>query len=118
MKRQRNYSQPKQQEKTPENLNDETEISNLPDKEFKVLVLRMLTELGKRIDEHSDNSNKGLEHILKKQSELKNTIIEMKNTVQGMNSRLSDREEHISDLEDRIMEVIQSDHQKEKHEKK
>ena len=35
--------------------------SNLPDKEYK--VLRMLTELGKRIDEHSENFNKELENI-------------------------------------------------------
>ena len=28
---------------------------NLPDKEFKVLVIRMLTELGKRIDGHSED---------------------------------------------------------------
>lgn len=29
---------------------NETEINNLPDKELKALVIRMLTELGKRID--------------------------------------------------------------------
>ena len=32
--------------------NNETEINNLPDKEFKALVMIMLTELGKRIYEH------------------------------------------------------------------
>ena len=40
----------KEQEKTPEK-NNETEINNSPDKEFKALVIKMLTELGKRIDE-------------------------------------------------------------------
>lgn len=35
----------------PQKTTNETEINNLPDKEFKVLVIRMLTELGKRIDE-------------------------------------------------------------------
>ena len=44
------------------NTTDETEINNLPDKEFKALVLRMLTELGKRIDKHSENLNKELEN--------------------------------------------------------
>ena len=34
---------------------NETEINNLPDKEFKALVIRMLTELGKGIDEYSEN---------------------------------------------------------------
>lgn len=31
-----------------------------------------------------------------------------------MNSRVSEAEEHKSDLENRIMEIIQSEHQKEK----
>ena len=42
------------------------EINNLPDKEFQALVIQMLTELEKRIDEHSDNINKELENILQK----------------------------------------------------
>ena len=43
------------QEKTPEKTINETEKYNLPDKVFKALVIRMLTELGKRIDKHSEN---------------------------------------------------------------
>ena len=38
----------------------------------------MLTELGKRIDKHSENFKQELENIKKNQSELKNTITEMK----------------------------------------
>ena len=38
----------------------------------------------------------------------------MKNTPEGINSRLGDTEERISDLEDRIMEIIQSEQEKEK----
>jgi len=34
------------------------EISNLPDKEFKVMVINMLTKLRRRMDEHSENFNK------------------------------------------------------------
>ena len=33
------------------------EISNLPDKEFKVIAINMLTELGRRTDEDSDDFN-------------------------------------------------------------
>ena len=50
MKRRRNCTQLKRQEKTPEKINNET--NNLPDKEFKALVIKMLTKLGKRIDVH------------------------------------------------------------------
>ena len=50
----------KEQDKTSreKNLNETTELSNLPDKEFKVMVLKMLTELGRRMDRHSENFNK------------------------------------------------------------
>lgn len=34
------------------------EIGNLPDKEFRVMVLKMLTEVGKKMDECSENFNR------------------------------------------------------------
>ena len=45
------YSKLKEKEKrTLEKTTNETD--NLPDKGFKTLIIRMITELGKRIDEH------------------------------------------------------------------
>lgn len=38
--------------KTP----DETEVNNLPDKEFKAIIIKMLTELKKVIEEHRNRS--------------------------------------------------------------
>ena len=91
--------------KTPGEKSNKTEISNLPDKEFKTLI--MLTELGKRLDEHSENFNKELENIFLKncQKWRKNNWNE--NTIEGINSRLGDTEEHISNLKDRIIKITQ-----------
>lgn len=36
------------------------EISNLPDKELKVMVIKMLSDLRRRMDEYSENFNKEL----------------------------------------------------------
>ena len=47
MKKQKNHSQLKEQEKIPEK---KKQIKNLPDKEFKTLVIKILTELGKIVD--------------------------------------------------------------------
>ena len=58
----------------------------VPDKEFKALVIRMLTELMKRIDEHHDSLNKELQNIKEKQTELKNTITETKNIPEEIKS--------------------------------
>lgn len=52
------------------------QLSDLPDKEFKVTVIRMFTKLGRRIEELRQSFNKELEN---NQSELKTTIAEMKN---------------------------------------
>ena len=40
-------------------------VNHLPDEEFKAIVIRLLNEPGKRIDEHSENYNKELEKFLK-----------------------------------------------------
>ena len=78
MRRQKNTFQVREQAKTPEKELSETEMSNLPDREFKLRVLRMLTDLGRRIDELSENVNKEMEDIKKNQSEMKNTIMKWK----------------------------------------
>lgn len=49
--------QMKGQDKTLKKIN-ETEVSNLPNRKFKVLVIKMLTKLGIRMNEHSKNFNK------------------------------------------------------------
>ena len=49
--------QAKEQDITSEKELNEVEISNLPSKEFK-MIIKMLTELGRRIEEHSENFNK------------------------------------------------------------
>ena len=58
MRRQRNRFQMKEQDKTSEKELSETEISNLPNKEFKVMVIKILIGLGKRIDKLSENFSK------------------------------------------------------------
>ena len=39
------------------------EIGNLFDKEFKVMVIKMFTRLGKRVNKHSENFNIEIEKI-------------------------------------------------------
>lgn len=44
--------------KTLEKDFNNMQISNLPNKELKVMVIKMLTQLRRRIDEHSENFNR------------------------------------------------------------
>ena len=45
MKRQRNTQQVKEQDKCPPNQTKEEEIGNLPDKEFQVMIVKMIQNL-------------------------------------------------------------------------
>ena len=40
---------------------------NLPNKEFKVMIIQIINELGRRMDEHSEKFNKKLENTKKSQ---------------------------------------------------
>ena len=45
MKRQRNTHQVKEQDKCPPNKTKEEEIGNLPDKEFQIMIVKMIQNL-------------------------------------------------------------------------
>ena len=81
MKRQRNIFQMKEQDKASEKDLSDAEISDLPDKEFKVMAIMMLTELG---DEQMNTERTSTKRKYKKEPELKTTITAMKNTLDGI----------------------------------
>ena len=43
-------SQMKGQDKTPEKQLNEEKIDNLPEKEFRIMIVKMIQDLGKRIE--------------------------------------------------------------------
>ena len=102
MKRQMAMYQMKEQEKTPEKQLSEVEIGNLPEKEFRIMIVKMIQDLGKRmeakIEKRQEMFNKDLEELKNKQTEMNNTVTEMKNILEGLNSRITEAEERISDL--------------------
>ncbi len=48
----------KEQDKTPEKQLNEAEIGNLPKKEFRIMIVRMIQNLGNRIDKMQETFNK------------------------------------------------------------
>ena len=71
MKRQRAMSQMKEQDKTPEKQLNEVEIGNLPEKEFKIMTVKMIQDLGKtmeaKIEKMQEMFNKDIEELKNKQ---------------------------------------------------
>ena len=98
------------------------EIGNLPEKEFRIMIVKMIQDLGKRmeakIEKMQEMFNKNLEELKNKQTEMNNTITEMKTTLEGINSRITEAEERRSDLEDRVVEFTAAEQNKEKRMKR
>ena len=74
MKRQRSTQQVKEQESCPPNQTKEEEIENLPDKEFQIMIAKMIQNLENkmelqinslktRIEKMQERFNKDLEEI-------------------------------------------------------
>ena len=103
MKKQRNMFQMKEQAKTSEKALNEAQISDLPDKEFKIMVSKRLTKLRRTTYEQSENFSRDRKYQIEV-TELKNIITTLKNTTEGFNSRLDEVKERISDLEGGVVE--------------
>ena len=69
------------------------------------MIVKMIQNLGNRMDKIQETFNKDLEEIKSKQTMMKNTINEIKNSLEGINRRITEGEEQISDLEDRMVEI-------------
>ena len=79
MKRQRNIYQVKEHDKCPPNQTKEEEMGSLPEKEFRIMIVKVIQNLGNKmelqinnletkIEKMQDMLNKGLEEIKKKES--------------------------------------------------
>ena len=86
MKRQRNTTQMKEQTRNTEVQINEEEISNLPEKEFRIIIVKMIKNLENKMDKMQESINNDLEELKNKHTETNNTITEIKNTLGGINS--------------------------------
>ena len=78
-------------------LTNEEEIGSLPEKEFRMMIVKMIQNLGNRIDKMQETFNKEIEELKRNQATMKSTVNEIKNTLDGINSRITEAEVRISD---------------------
>ena len=102
---------------SPEQTNEE-EIGSLPEKEFRVMIVKMIQNLGNRMEKIQEMFNKDLGELKNKQTTMKNTINAIKNSLEGINSRITEAEERISDLEDKRVEITTVEWNKERRMKR
>ena len=91
MKRQRNTQKVKEQDNCSPNQTQEEEIGNLPDKEFQIMIVKIIQNLENklelqtnsletRIEKMQERFNKDLQEIKKSQYIMNNAINEIRNT--------------------------------------
>ena len=104
MNQQRNTQQVKGHDKCPPNQTKEEEIRSLPEKEFRLMIVKMIQNLENkmelqinsletRIEKMQEMFNTDLEEIKKSQSIMCNAITEIKNTLEGTNGRITEAED-------------------------
>ena len=108
----------KVQGENPPELTNEEEIGSLPEKEFRVMIVKIIQNLGNRIEKIQEMFNKDLEELKSKQTMMNNKINEIKNSLEGNSSRITEAEARISDLEDKIVEITIAEQNKEKRMKR
>ena len=70
--------QMKEQSKKPPDQTNEEEIGSLPEKELKEMIVKMIQNLGNRMEKIQETFNKDLEELKSKQTMINHTINEKK----------------------------------------
>ena len=108
----------REKEKTPEKQLSHEEILSLQEKDFRLLMLKMMQDIGNKLEAKMDNLQetltKEIQDIKLKQEEMQNTITETQNSLEAANSRIQEAEERISEVEDRLVEVMDAEQKREK----
>ena len=83
MKKQRNTTQMKGQTRNTEVQINEEEIGKLPEKEFRIMIVKMIKNLENKMEKMQVAINKDLEELRNKHTETNNTITEIKNVLKN-----------------------------------
>ena len=107
---------------------NQEEIPDLPEKEFRRLVIKLIREgpekgkaqckeIQKMIQEVKGEIFKEIDSLKKKQSKIQetlDTLLEMWNALESLSNRIEQVEERNSELKDKVFELTQSNKDKEK----
>ena len=67
----------KEQGKHPPDITNEEEIGRLPEKEFRIMIVKMIHNLGNKMEKIQETFNKDLEELKSKQTIMNSTINEI-----------------------------------------
>ena len=67
----------KEQGKNPPDLTNEEQKGSLPEKEFRKMIVKIIQNLGRRMEKVQETFNKDLEELKSKETIMNNTINEI-----------------------------------------
>ena len=67
----------KEQGKNPPDQTNEEKIGSLPEKEFRVMIVKMIQNLGNRMEKLQETFNRELQELKNKQTMMNHTINEI-----------------------------------------
>ena len=102
----------KEQTRNTEVQINKEEIGKLPEKEYRIMIVKMIKNLENKMEKMQESINKDLEELKNKHTETRKTVTEIKNTLEGINSRISEAEEQISELEDKRVKITSEEQNK------
>ena len=106
LKKHKVMSQTKGQDKPPEKELKEVEIGKLPEKEFRIMIVKMIQDLRNRMEKMQEMFSEDLEELKNKQR--------WNNRLKGKNRRRTEAEEQINVLDDRKLKITAIEHNTEK----
>ena len=83
----------KEQTKNTKYQINEEEIGKLPEKVFRIMIIKMIKNLENWMEKIQELIKKDLEELNNKHTETNKTITEIKHTLEWINSRISETEE-------------------------
>ena len=81
----------KEQTRNTEVQINEEKTDKLPEKEFRIMIVKMIRNLENKMEKMQESIDKDLEELKNKHTN--NTITEIENTLERINSRISGAEE-------------------------
>ena len=78
----------KEQNRNTEVQINEEEIGKLPEKEFRIMIVKIIKNLENKMEKMQESINKDLEELKNKHEEKNNTITEIENTLKVINRRI------------------------------
>ena len=108
----------REKEKNPEKQLSDQEILSLQEKDFRLLMLKMMQNIGNKLQAKVDNLqetlSKEVQDMEHKQEEMQNTITERRNSLEAANSRIQEAEEPIGEVEERLVGITDVEEKREK----